>query len=173
MAKASATPSAASGPVTHRMLAQIEVIPAASSAPGRSLMARPARYSRDRPATTPAATARSRGLSACRRPSTSPSHTSGRKTGPWLEKMSRKGSPARIATADAANTPSSKVRWRSAKVGRQAQRDRERRQRRQVEPPMARSPTARRRQRWSWLPEATGRLRQTGRTVREPRPDQR
>src|SRR4029077_15200219 len=51
-----------------------------------------------------------------RNPTRSATHSRGRNTGPWLEKMSRNGtSPARIASADDANTPSSNTSERSAK----------------------------------------------------------
>ena len=59
---------------------------------------------------------RARGASMVRKPTRSATHNNGRNTGPWLEKMLRNGtSPARIASADAANTPSSKTSDRSAK----------------------------------------------------------
>src|SRR5207248_1548623 len=65
---------------------------------------------------TPDATDRTRGASIVRKPTRSPTHASGRKTGPWLEKMSRNGtSPARIASTDDAKPPSSKTRERFAK----------------------------------------------------------
>ena len=65
---------------------------------------------------TPEATVEHRGASSVRNPRRSAIQTSGRNTGPWLEKTSRNGkSPRRIASADDANTPSSNTSDRVAK----------------------------------------------------------
>ena len=107
VANAAAGPSPVSGPVVHSRTPLTAASPAASSARPRSIVCTPIAYTAS-VTTMPASTGSSRGAFRCESPTRSATCTSGRKSGPCGEKMSRNGAkPSRIAIAARPYPPSS------------------------------------------------------------------